>query len=69
MDSEQICSRLIVKNLPKHLTEQRFKEHFEKMLLKDKSDESLVVTDTKICRKGNKSRQFGFIGFNSEKHA
>lgn len=28
-----------------------------------------VVTDAKIMRKGNKSRQFGFVGFKSESEA
>lgn len=27
------------------------------------------MTDAKIIKKGNKSRQFGFVGFSSEKHA
>ena len=56
--SDEICSRLIVKNLPKHLNEQRFREHFEKLAMKDKSvvGEGVVVTDAKIIRKGNKSR-------------
>jgi len=53
------CSRLIVKNLPKHLTEEKMQEHFS-------NDGKFAVTDTKICRKGAKSRQFGFVGFKSE---
>lgn len=51
---EIVCSRLIVKNLPKHLNEQRFREHFQKLTVKD--DDQVVVTDAKIIRKGNKSR-------------
>ena len=55
-------SRLIVKNLPKHLTEDRMKQHFA-------NSGEFVVTDVKIMRKGAKSRQFGFVGFKSERHA
>lgn len=55
-------SRLIIKNLPKHYTEERMKAHFSK-------DGEFVVTDTKIMRKGVKSRQFGFVGFKNNKHA
>lgn len=55
-------SRLIVKNLPKHLTEERMRQHFSK-------DGEFTVTDVKIMRKGAKSRQFGFVGFKSERHA
>ena len=57
-------TRLIVKNLPKHLTEERLKEHFRKL-----AGETVSVTDARIMRKGNRSRQFGFIGYKSEKHA
>jgi len=55
-------SRLIVKNIPKHYNEERMKTHFE-------SDGKFVVTDCKIMRKGTKSRQFGFVGFKTAKHA
>ena len=55
-------SRLIIKNLPKHLTEDRMREHF-------KNNGEFVVTDVKIMRKGNKSRQFGFVGFKNDRHA
>ena len=55
-------SRLIVKNLPKHLTEDRMKSHFAK-------NGDFTVTDVKIMRKGAKSRQFGFVGFKTERHA
>ena len=65
MDPYATSSRLIIKNLPKHMTEDRLAEHFRNM----KDDEKMVVTDARIMRKGNKSRQFGFIGFKSEKHA
>ena len=57
-----MSSRLIVKNLPKHFTEERMKAHFG-------NDGKYTVTDAKICRKGNKSRQFGFLGFKNESQA
>jgi multiple RNA-binding domain-containing protein 1 len=53
---------LIIKNLPKHLTEERMREHFQK-------SGDFVVTDVKIMRKGAKSRQFGFVGFKNDRHA
>jgi multiple RNA-binding domain-containing protein 1 len=52
---------LIVKNLPKHLTEQRLKEHFQ--------TKGGLVTDAKIMKKGDKSRLFGFVGFRTELEA
>ena len=52
-------SRLIIRNLPKHYTEERMKSHFG-------NSGEFVVTDAKICRKGAKSRQFGFIGFKND---
>lgn len=42
-------SRLIIKNIPKHYTEERMKEHFSKQ-------GQFTVTDAKIMRKGAKSR-------------
>ena len=59
--SDVPTSRLIVKNLPKHLDEQRLKLHFTK--------NGGVVTDAKIMRKGQKSRLFGFVGFKTEEEA
>jgi len=53
-------SRLIVKGLPKHLTEERLRTHFE---------QKGRVTDAKIMRRGDKSRLFGFVGFRSEEEA
>ena len=58
MDSTDF-SRIIVKNLPKHLTEERMRAHFA-------HDGKFQVTDAKIIRKGTKSRQFGFVGFKLE---
>lgn len=60
MTHDKPTSRLIVKGLPKHLTDGRLKAHF---MSKGQ------VTDAKIMRKGNKSRLFGFVGFKSEKEA
>jgi multiple RNA-binding domain-containing protein 1 len=52
---------LVVWNLPKYLTEQRFKEHFE---------QKGQVTDVKIVKtKDGRSRQFGFIGYKTEQQA
>lgn len=55
-------SRLYVKNLPKYVTEQRVKDHFA---------QKGEVTDVKIIRNKNtgESRQFGFVGFRTEKQA
>jgi multiple RNA-binding domain-containing protein 1 len=54
-------SRLIVKNLPKHLTNDRFKQHFAKLG---------VITDCKlVTTKQGQFRQFGYIGYKTEKEA
>ncbi|KAI8076543.1 uncharacterized protein B0P05DRAFT_512064 [Gilbertella persicaria] len=51
-------SRLIVKNLPKELSEEKFREHFAK-----KGE----VTDAKLIKtQWGTSRRFGFIGYKSE---
>ena len=55
-----MSSRLYIKNLPKHLTEERLKEHFM---------QKGSVTDAKIMKRGNRSRLFGFVGFRSEEEA
>lgn len=50
-------SRLIVKGLPKYLTEDKLKSHFAK---------EGNVTDVKLMKKRNgESRQFAFIGYKS----
>ena len=54
-------SRLIVKNLPKHLKEQDLQRHFE-----SNTALSCQVTDAKIMLKNNRSRLFGFVGFKNE---
>jgi multiple RNA-binding domain-containing protein 1 len=53
-------SRLIVKNIPRHLTEERLKEFFGKQG---------KVTDAKIMRKNDKSRNFAFVGYKTEAEA
>ncbi|GAN09778.1 RNA-binding domain-containing protein [Mucor ambiguus] len=51
-------SRLIVKNLPKELSEEKFREHFAK-----KGE----VTDAKLMKtQWGVSRKFGFIGYKTE---
>ncbi|KAI8368920.1 hypothetical protein BD560DRAFT_129014, partial [Blakeslea trispora] len=51
-------SRLIVKNLPKELSEEKFREHFAK-----KGE----VTDAKLMKtQWGTSRRFGFIGYKNE---
>ena len=54
--SDSTMSRLIVRNLPKHLKEKELKEHFAR-------SNQYCVTDAKIMFAGNKTRQFGFIGY------
>ncbi|KAI9141566.1 hypothetical protein BKA69DRAFT_1124694 [Paraphysoderma sedebokerense] len=54
-------TRIIVKNLPKHITEQRFREHFA---------EKGEVTDARLMKtKAGVFRRFGYIGYKSEKDA
>lgn len=54
-------SRLIVKGLPKYLTEERLKEHFSK---------EGSVSDVKLMRKRDgESRQFAFVGYKSQEDA
>ncbi|ORX86199.1 RNA-binding domain-containing protein [Anaeromyces robustus] len=56
-----MSSRIIVKNLPKHLTAERFREHFA-----SKGE----ITDSKLSfTKDGVFRRFGFIGYKSEKEA
>lgn len=54
-------SRLIVKNLPKHLTEEELAKHF--------ATKGGIVTDAKIMMKNDRSRLFGFVGFKNEEAA
>ncbi|KDP32677.1 hypothetical protein JCGZ_13675 [Jatropha curcas] len=54
-------SRICVKNLPKHVAEDRLREVFSR-----KGE----ITDAKLMRtKDGKSRQFAFIGFRTEREA
>ena len=54
-------SRLIVKNIPKHLKEVDLATHF--------SQKGGTVTDAKIMYKNDRSRKFGFVGFKNEEQA
>ena len=54
-------SRLIVKNLPKHLKEVDLAHHF--------GTKGGTVTDAKIMFKDSKSRKFGFVGFKNDEQA
>ena len=61
--STVVSTRLCVKNLPKHCTEKRLKEHFEGLA-------AGTVTDVRVMRTSEgKARQFGFVGFRSEEAA
>ncbi|KAK9806736.1 hypothetical protein WJX72_000950 [[Myrmecia] bisecta] len=56
-----MSSRICVKGLPKHVGEQRLREHFS---------EKGEVTDAKVIRsKDGLSRQFGFVGFRTNEQA
>ncbi|KAI9505196.1 Multiple RNA-binding domain-containing protein 1 [Coemansia spiralis] len=56
-----MSSRIVVKNLPKYITEERFRNHFG-----TKGE----ITDVKlIYNKSGKFRQFGYIGYRSEEEA
>ena len=51
-------SRVIVKNLPKHLSDDRFREHFQKFS---------PITDAKLMKTSRgTSRRFGYIGYATE---
>ncbi|QSL66617.1 hypothetical protein MERGE_000999 [Pneumocystis wakefieldiae] len=56
-------SRIIVKNLPKYLNEDRFKDHFSTYSGKQ-------ITDIRLVRsKSGKFRGFGFIGYKTKEDA
>ena len=56
-----MSSRIIVKNLPKKITEEEIKNHFS---------QKGIVTDVKIMHKEDgRSRNFCFVGFKSEQSA
>eukprot|EP00128_Syssomonas_multiformis_P011643 Colp12_sorted_trinity150504_noHs@33144 len=54
-------SRIIVKNLPKHITPERLREHFAQK--GEITDVKLAKTDKGVFRR------FGYIGFKTEKEA
>ena len=54
-------SRLIVKNLPKHLSQEELAAHF--------ASNGATVTDAKIMFKNQRSRLFGFVGFKTDADA
>ena len=54
-----MSTRVVVKNLPKHITEDRLRSHFE---------QRGQISDLKIARtQDGRSRRFAYIGFVSEK--
>lgn len=58
-------SRLIVKNLPPNLTQERLRKHFEQ-----RGAPPGTITDIKIAHKPDgTSRQFAFVGFKTDKEA
>ncbi|THH23232.1 hypothetical protein EUX98_g7946 [Antrodiella citrinella] len=58
-------SRLLVKNLPAYLTQQRLREHFE-----SKDGPGGTLTDVKVVLKPDgTSRRFGFVGFKTDAEA
>ncbi|KAI0344215.1 RNA-binding domain-containing protein [Trametopsis cervina] len=58
-------SRLIVKNLPAYLTQERLREHFE-----SKDGPGGTLTDVKVLQKPDgTSRRFGFVGYKTDAEA
>ena len=56
-----MSTRIIVKNLPKNITEEEIKKHFS---------QKGIITDVKIMHKENgRSRNFCFIGYKTEQSA
>ncbi len=54
---DETYSRVIVKNIPKYVDEDRLRDLFS---------QKGEVTDVKVCRtRSGKSRRFGFVGFAS----
>ncbi|KAK8618630.1 hypothetical protein V6N13_132616 [Hibiscus sabdariffa] len=61
LKSREIMSRICVKNLPKHVAEERLRDFFS---------QKGEVTDAKLMRtRDGKSRQFAFIGYRTEQEA
>jgi multiple RNA-binding domain-containing protein 1 len=62
---EDDMSRLIVKNLPAYLTQERLREHFE-----TQDGPGGTLTDVKVVLKPDgTSRRFGFVGYKTEAEA
>ena len=58
-------SRLIVKNLPAYLTQDRLRAHFQA-----KDGPGGTITDVKLMSQPNgTSRRFGFVGYKTEAEA
>ena len=58
-------SRLIVKNLPAYLTQDKLRAHFE-----DKNGPGGTLTDVKVVfSPDGTSRRFGFVGFKTDAEA
>lgn len=58
-------SRLIVKNLPAYLTQERLREHFA-----SKDGPGGTLTDVKVLQKPDgTSRRFGFVGYKTDAEA
>ncbi|AMD20716.1 HDL028Wp [Eremothecium sinecaudum] len=63
-------SRIIVKGLPKYLTEDRLRNHFEKRLNQIHPSADGLLTDIKIIKdRHGDSRGFAFLGYRSESDA
>lgn len=72
-------SRIIVKNLPKHVTDKRLREHFAQK--GDITDVKLMKTPcvpasvswwdshAHVSHRDGKSRRFAFVGYRTEKEA
>ncbi|SCW01862.1 LAFE_0E08922g1_1 [Lachancea fermentati] len=65
-------SRVIVKGLPKYLTEERLKQHFVNRIEQRRqgTETKDLITDVKLIRNRlGESRRFAFLGFRSEEDA
>lgn len=65
-------SRIIVKNLPTYLTDEKLKERFTSRLIQKHSSSSVgdLITDVKVPRdRQGQSRKFAFIGYRNEDDA
>eukprot|EP01083_Nonionella_stella_P103484 295504_1 len=55
-----MATRLFIKNLPKSLSSDQLRDHFEKIG---------EVTDAKVLTKNGRSRKIGFVGYKTESEA